>query len=278
MKYSIITINFNNREGLIKTIESVVNQTFKDFEYIVIDGGSTDGSVDVIKEYADKISYWGSEPDKGIYNAMNKGVLRAHGDYLNFMNSGDCFYNENVLANISKTKFKEDIVTGKYVFSSSPHYIRGLNDSNITFLDLYYGIICHQATFFKKSLFEKELYDESYKLVADWKYYTKTIINQDGTFHQLDDIIVYYDCTGISSGGWDKVDHEYTRAMRELLPPRVLQDYAKYKSIQSPLLDLIPEFNNSIGFEKLIYNIVKTLIKIRNISYKILKKEYNGIK
>lgn len=88
MKYSIITINYNNADGLRRTIESVVNQTYKDIEYIIIDGGSTDGSVDVIKEYGSQIDYWVSEPDKGIYNAMNKGILQAHGEYLNFMNSG----------------------------------------------------------------------------------------------------------------------------------------------------------------------------------------------
>ena len=87
MKLSIITINYNNCDGLRKTIESVIAQTTRDFEYIVIDGGSTDGSVDVIKEYADYIDYWVSEPDKGIYNAMNKGTRAAHGDFLLFLNS-----------------------------------------------------------------------------------------------------------------------------------------------------------------------------------------------
>lgn len=81
-KFSIITINYNNKEGLRKTIESVVGQSFRDFEYIIIDGGSTDGSIEVIKEYAGKVDYWVSEPDKGIYHAMNKGVLQAHGEYL----------------------------------------------------------------------------------------------------------------------------------------------------------------------------------------------------
>ena len=89
MRLSIITINYNNREGLRKTIESVVNQTYRNFEYIIIDGGSTDGSVEVVKEYADRISYWVSEPDNGIYNAMNKGVLAANGKYIQFLNSGD---------------------------------------------------------------------------------------------------------------------------------------------------------------------------------------------
>ena len=92
MKYSIITVNYNNKDGLRKTIESVIHQTFRDFEFIVIDGCSTDGSAEVLKEYDAQIDYWVSEPDKGVYYAMNKGTRQAHGDYLNFMNSGDCFY------------------------------------------------------------------------------------------------------------------------------------------------------------------------------------------
>ena len=100
MKFSIITINYNNCEGLRRTIESVVNQTCHDFEYIIIDGGSTDGSVDVIKQYADQIDYWVSEPDKGIYNAMNKGVAVAKGEYCLFLNSGDSLHNNSALAKV----------------------------------------------------------------------------------------------------------------------------------------------------------------------------------
>ena len=107
MKYSIITVNYNNRDGLRATIESVVNQTYRDYEFIVIDGGSTDGSTDVLKEFDDKITYWVSEPDKGIYNGMNKGIAKATGDYLNFMNSGDCFYNEKVLELLNKNTYRQ---------------------------------------------------------------------------------------------------------------------------------------------------------------------------
>ncbi len=92
MKLSIITVNLNNKDGLQKTIDSVISQTFKDFEWIVIDGGSTDGSKELIEKYSDYISYWVSEPDKGIYNAMNKGIKVAKGDYLEFLNSGDIFF------------------------------------------------------------------------------------------------------------------------------------------------------------------------------------------
>ena len=98
MKLSIITINYNNREGLKRTIESVVNQTFTDFEWILIDGGSTDGSKELIEQYSNRFSYWVSEPDNGIYNAMNKGLRAAKGDYLQFLNSGDRLYNAQSLA------------------------------------------------------------------------------------------------------------------------------------------------------------------------------------
>ena len=97
MLFSVITINYNNCEGLQRTIDSVIGQTFKDFEFIVIDGGSTDGSVDIINKNAASITYWISERDNGIYHAMNKGIAQAHGDYCIFMNSGDCFYNIEVL-------------------------------------------------------------------------------------------------------------------------------------------------------------------------------------
>jgi len=100
MKFSIITVNYNNKTGLFNTIKSVINQTFSDFEFIIIDGGSDDGSIEVIKEYSDRITYWVSERDNGIYNGMNKGIVQAKGDYVNFMNSGDTFYSNNTLENV----------------------------------------------------------------------------------------------------------------------------------------------------------------------------------
>ena len=108
MKLSIITINYNNTKGLRRTIESVACQTSRDYEFIIIDGGSSDGSVDVIKEYADKIDYWVSEPDGGIYPAMNKGVRSAHGEYCIFMNSGDEFYTKDVIESVINLQINED--------------------------------------------------------------------------------------------------------------------------------------------------------------------------
>src|SRR4030043_464009 len=109
---SIITINLNNAAGLRQTIESVINQTFSDYEYIIIDGGSTDGSVDVIKEYASKLRYWITEPDTGIYNAMNKGIMQAKGEYFQFLNSGDWFLNETILQKLFSVDHNADILYG----------------------------------------------------------------------------------------------------------------------------------------------------------------------
>jgi glycosyltransferase involved in cell wall biosynthesis len=122
MKYSIITVNFNNKEGLRKTIESVIHQTFRDYEFIVIDGGSTDGSTDILREYDTHINYWVSEPDGGIYQGMNKGIKIAAGEYLNFMNSGDCFYDPDILEKVSRYKSEADFIVGKdYHYNEETH-------------------------------------------------------------------------------------------------------------------------------------------------------------
>ncbi|MFZ3274524.1 MAG: glycosyltransferase, partial [Lutibacter sp.] len=110
MLLSIITINFNNLEGLKKTMASVLGQTWKEFEYIIIDGGSTDGSAAYIESQSQHLNYWVSESDKGIYNAMNKGIKVAHGEYLLFLNSGDEFYDLEVLEKNNAAIHTEDFV------------------------------------------------------------------------------------------------------------------------------------------------------------------------
>ena len=110
LKLTIITINYNNLEGLKRTVESVVNQTWQELEYIVIDGGSTDGSAAFLASCSDTIDYWVSEPDNGIYNALNKGIQKATGEYLLFLNSGDHFYSDEVLANNVHHLVNSDII------------------------------------------------------------------------------------------------------------------------------------------------------------------------
>jgi glycosyltransferase involved in cell wall biosynthesis len=184
MKLSIITVNLNNREGLQKTIDSVICQTFRDLEWIVIDGGSTDGSKELIEQYADHFAYWVSEPDKGVYNAMNKGIKVAKGEYLQFLNSGDWLFEDNVLEKVFTNELTEDFIycddggcTGVIVNGGSP--------SIIDFRFLYTYTICHQTIFHKRSLFDKGLFDEKYKIVADWKFLFQHIVKNDATYRKL---------------------------------------------------------------------------------------------
>lgn len=118
MKLSIITINLNNKDGLEKTIESVVSQTFTDYEFIIIDGGSTKGDVELIKEYENKISYWVSEKDSGIYNAQNKGIKQARGEYLYFLNSGDALYENTTLEKVFKNDPHDPFICGSFIWKS----------------------------------------------------------------------------------------------------------------------------------------------------------------
>ena len=144
-KVSVITINYNNAEGLKRTLESLFVQTFTDYESIVIDGGSTDGSREVIEGFADRITYWVSEPDGGIYPAMNKGIRQATGIYYNFMNSGDLFEDSTVLENIFASDPAEDILFGKYASDRHPQGIA--YPTPITMLTLYKTHPNHQASF-----------------------------------------------------------------------------------------------------------------------------------
>ena len=161
MELSIITVNYNDASGLERTIQSVVSQTFRDFEFIVIDGGSSDGSVDVIKKYEKHIDYWVSEPDRGIYSGMNKGLMRARGEYVNFMNGGDCYHTPDVLEKIFSIETNADIITGAH--TGSPHPNIGQN--GVTMYDLYTGAVDHQASFIRRDVALRHPYDESYRIV-----------------------------------------------------------------------------------------------------------------
>lgn len=201
-KLSIITINYNNKEGLLKTIESVINQTYRDFEYIIIDGGSTDGSLEVIEQYKKNIDVVISEPDCGVYHAMNKGIRIASGEYVNFMNSGDFFYEQETLEKI-KVNFNKGvgILYGNSIYFTEDGFRRNETPpEKFTFLFFYNEGLNHQATFIKKELFEKYFfYNESSKICADWEFFIYVIfIGNESTLH-LGEYICYYDFSGISS-------------------------------------------------------------------------------
>lgn len=171
-KISIITINYNNDLGLEKTIKSVLNQSFKLFEYIVIDGNSTDNSKAIIDKYKSKLDYWVSEDDKGIYNAMNKGIQRASGDYLLFMNSGDVLIDDPDILSACEAKLVEDIVAFDCFLEKDNQIVgKRTHIDNPTLYYVYQKGLKHQSTFIKKSMFDNfGLYDESFKISGDYEF------------------------------------------------------------------------------------------------------------
>lgn len=222
MKLSIITINFNNRVGLQHTINSVLEQSFHDFEYIVIDGGSTDGSVEVVKKHSHKIDYWVSESDRGIYNAMNKGIVQAKGDYCIFMNSGDAFCASNTLANVLPYLDGTCIVNGdtKYPsgkYDSSPHEV------TLSFFML--STIIHQSTFIRTDLLKNNNYDENYRIVSDWKFWLQELIVKGRSYKSVHIPISVFDEGGIGSTNIKLHDEEMVSVLRDLFPKKILDEY-----------------------------------------------------
>lgn len=263
MKYSIITINYNNHEGLLKTIKSVISQTCHDYEYIVIDGGSSDGSREIIEQYADHFSYWVSEQDKGIYNAMNKGIRQAHGEYLLFLNSGDLLYNDKVLEDV-RHYLGSDIVHGK-IYNQSKNAFPYLIDHEPTMAYLYESSLQHPASFFRKELFRDSLYDESYRIVSDWKFYIEKIVFQNCSFSFIPVTVAVFEGEGVSEMQKELDSAERKAVLNSFLPPRILQDYEHFKGKESPMLELIPQFNHTYRLEKFILWTVKAILKIYHL-------------
>ncbi len=200
MKLSIITVNLNNLEGLKKTYDSVVCQTFTDYEWLVIDGGSTDGSREFIEQHQDKFAYWCSEPDKGIYNAMNKGIVRAKGEYLNFMNSGDCFASNDTLIRVLVNERNEDIIYGYMALGHiTGPLLANATREKIFWYDLFPSTLPHQASFIRKKLFDiVGFYDEDLKVVSDSRWFAMAILNYGATYKFLPIIIAIFENGGIS--------------------------------------------------------------------------------
>lgn len=263
MRYSIITINYNDKEGLKRTINSVLYQTNTDYEFIIIDGGSADGSIDIIKEYEDHISYWISEKDKGVYHAMNKGVAQAHGDYLIFMNSGDSFHTSNILCSVMG--YQEDIICGK-VLKGESTIPSGHNKPTISLVDLMRGSLPHQAMFIKRELMIKHPYDEGYKILSDWKFCLEAIVYDNCSFRNIDTIVADYDTSGISTHSNGLLPKERELILKELFPPRVITDYNRLAPVDDELLDQSQLLTQTLGARKLAKKIISIILKLANTS------------
>lgn len=220
--FSIITVVYNDADNLEKTINSVKSQSCKDYEYIVIDGGSTDKTIEVIRNFESSITHWQSQADKGIYDAMNKGIAAAKGKYLHFLNAGDIYHQNDVLERIYKgsNKIACDIVYGKTLYQSdSSHILKG---TKVNFYNLYFSIpFCHQSVFFSKSIFKTTgAYDLKYKYAADYAWMCK-YFNHSKSFDKVQfiniPVSIYLD-GGISFVNMEKVLTERIDIARNHFP------------------------------------------------------------
>lgn len=223
MKISIITINYNNAAGLEKTIKSVVSQTYSDFEYIVIDGNSSDGSKQIIEKYKSSISYCVSEPDTGIFNAMNKGIKKASGDFCLFLNSGDWLFSQDSLQKTSHflknldtiyycdVQFEKDnVLTDSYSYKNklTPYYFASTYTVN------------HQNTLIPRKLFDKiGVYREDNKFYSDCRFFIEASLRKDVYFEKMKSIIMsVYDISGFSSQnrGTKELNDEMHKNLKEI--------------------------------------------------------------
>lgn len=228
-KLSIITINLNDSKGLEKTIKSVLAQTYTNYQFIVIDGGSTDGSVDIIKENESGIHFWLSEPDKGIYSAMNKGIREAKGEYCFFLNAGDIFASEQVLATIFEDDLHASFICGNYIREKNGNQIEQQDYKGRTWefalYDIFANFLCHQAFFIRTDNFEKYgLYDESLKIMSDWKLFLDAI----GVHHEevvyKEVFISIFNVEGISNTiGGKAIYKEKLKAAQDILPQETIK-------------------------------------------------------
>ena len=280
MTLTIITINYNNAVGLQKTMESVLNQTSKEFEYIIVDGtapqppkGGVVADLEVITQFISEklhtengytsctwLSPFGgvgggffSEPDNGIYHAMNKGIRIAKGEYIHFLNSGDWLVDEFVVEKMLKvvrssesgvlskelgvksTKIIEtspiDILVGnKITIRPDGKIRRGHNDKRpVTAFTFYRGTIEHTSAYIRRAMFDTVgLYDETFRIVSDYKWYFEAVLHHHANVAFTDLYVTYFDNTGISSTNQQLDKAERRQVLEQMLPQAVLADYDRY--------------------------------------------------
>ena len=281
MKLSIITINYNNVEGLRRTLESVAKQTYPHIEHIIVDAASTDGSVDVIKEYADRSKHaviWSSEKDSGIYNGMNKGIRKATGDYIQILNSGDVLAAPDVTERMINTlstlniqhstvnvtgilygnMIKKDYETGKIIGKSE--------EVEYSLRNYYIGTMNHDCCYIRRDLFDTYgLYDENIKIVSDWKWFLQAIGLGKVKPVYADIDVTIFDASGISETNLELRNKERRQVLEEVLPPAVLADYDAH-SFDAEQMDRLRK-HHLYGF---VYFIERVLFKFEK--WGILKK------
>ena len=266
IKLSIITINFNNGKGLELTLDSVVRQTFRNFEHIVIDGGSTDNSLEVIKSYQENLAYWISEQDKGIYNAMNKGVKVAHGEYCLFLNSGDQLLNSAVLKKVFESCKDNDIISGNLQFDNKGVWISPEEVSLRYFLE---GSITHPSSFIRRHLLMEHPYNENFGIMGDREFFVYAFLKLKATYQHLNITVSLFDTTGISSRGNCPAEELalYRKCIDRIIPPRIMSDYDYFMGRNDRYNYFFYKLCLAHRIKRVVYYILLGLLKVLTLNH-----------
>ncbi len=273
MTLSIITINRNNAAGLEKTMRSVAVQTYKEFEYIVVDGASTDGSVEVIEKLAAEFVHlkWVSELDSGIYNAMNKGIRMATGEYIQILNSADCLATDDVIERMCaelERQGRPSILYGNMVkcFPDGHKMVdKCFAGQEITMLGMFTGTLNHDPAYIRRELFEKYgYYDESLKIVSDWKWYLQAIIMGGEKPQYVDFDVTLFDMTGISETNKELDKAERKQVLEQLFSKTILADYERFAFP----IDQIKRLQRHPWAYKLVWFLERCLFKWEKVKQK----------
>lgn len=267
MTLTIITINHNNASGLEKTLQSTAAQTCAEFEHIIIDGASTDGSTDVVRRYAESLGdrvKWVSEPDKGIYDAMNKGIGMASGEYVQFLNSGDCLASDDVTSRMYDALEKggrPGILYGNLIKAmpdGSRKRDKGPEGKDMGFFDFFLGTINHSSAYIRRSLFDKYgLYDVNLRIASDWKWFMQAILygKEKPVYTDLD--VVLFDMTGLSESNKELSSSERDKVLDGLIPAPVLDELRKW----SPSIRMMRRIDRYPWARKMVWFLERCLFK-----------------
>lgn len=264
---SVITINYNDAKGLEKTLGSLASQTYTDFELVVIDGGSTDNSKQIIEKYNSIISYSVSEKDNGIYDAQNKGIVKSNGKYLLFLNAGDFLVNENVLQEFYDFSTGKDykLVYGdtKLLKENGDFHHDIIQPDPLYPFYFYKNTLNHQSCFIQKELFDKYgLYKLEYKICSDFEFFLNVFLHQKEAYVHMNKFVAFYSLGGFSS---DPMNYEFVVKDKETIlaqyfTPKELKEFRAIDRKQNTL-----RFNLKTWLygNKFTYGIIKLYVKLK---------------
>lgn len=260
MKVSIITINYNNAEGFKRTCQSVVEQDLSDCEWIVIDGNSTDGGKEILHSYSHQMAYWVSEPDNGIYHAMNKGIEQAKGEFCLFMNSGDTFHEKNVLSRVKPLLRDKDFYVG-HLLRVGKHNLIIPAEDDVTCFRLLQMPYSHQSSFIRTEMLKQRPYREDFKMMSDWEQMVFELLLNERSYCKLDFIVADFDTLGISSLNKELYQKERAQILNEYFTPRILNSLIGRNDFERKILHSLGK-ENELGKDfKILRNVLKKTVK-----------------